>query len=346
MYDPLLGRMLSPDNYVQEPYNSQSYNRYSYCLNNPLKYTDPSGELIWLIPNIGWSKSSGFSIGLTFMVGIPGVASAQASVGYSFKSNDFNANIGATAAFNTAYGSYSTQSGFSIGWSAGLSPQLGFPISTNFTSVGVNYNITHNAWNGNISAWNVDKSGVSFNPSFSAMIYPEQTTNLVRGQGFRSNSGVFNKMMKGDYACQEIIDYFGFKGTYDPNIRSKNYQAESYWGATNTKTGQISYGDLAFESYKTLKATYYKESYTHRNIKHGTVSNLPTEYQGLGMNTCLEEINGYIYAYKNEGLYRNSTFPWNGIEYYQTWLSAYEISYPTYTTNRFLNTIYRIPRLW
>jgi RHS repeat-associated protein len=48
MYDPLLGRMLSPDNYVQAPDNSQNFNRYSYCLNNPLMYTDPSGELyIW-----------------------------------------------------------------------------------------------------------------------------------------------------------------------------------------------------------------------------------------------------------------------------------------------------------
>ena len=45
LYDPTLGRFLSPDNYVQEPDNSQSFNRYSYCLNNPLKYTDPSGEL-------------------------------------------------------------------------------------------------------------------------------------------------------------------------------------------------------------------------------------------------------------------------------------------------------------
>lgn len=45
LYDPMLGRFLSPDNYVQLPDNSQSYNRYSYCLNNPLKYTDPSGEL-------------------------------------------------------------------------------------------------------------------------------------------------------------------------------------------------------------------------------------------------------------------------------------------------------------
>jgi len=46
LYDPLLGRFLSPDNYVQLPDFSQNYNRYTYCLNNPLIYTDPSGELI------------------------------------------------------------------------------------------------------------------------------------------------------------------------------------------------------------------------------------------------------------------------------------------------------------
>ena len=31
-------------NYVQQPTSAQSFNRDSYCLNNPLKYTDPSGE--------------------------------------------------------------------------------------------------------------------------------------------------------------------------------------------------------------------------------------------------------------------------------------------------------------
>ena len=45
LYDPLIGRFLSPDNYVQLPDFSQNYNRYSYCLNNPLKYTDPDGEI-------------------------------------------------------------------------------------------------------------------------------------------------------------------------------------------------------------------------------------------------------------------------------------------------------------
>ncbi len=43
VYDPNIGRFLSADPHIQAPYNTQSYNRYSYVLNNPLKYTDPSG---------------------------------------------------------------------------------------------------------------------------------------------------------------------------------------------------------------------------------------------------------------------------------------------------------------
>ena len=47
LYDPRLHRFLQPDNNLQEPYNTQNYNRYGYVLNNPLKYTDPSGEFTW-----------------------------------------------------------------------------------------------------------------------------------------------------------------------------------------------------------------------------------------------------------------------------------------------------------
>ena len=49
VYDPFLCRMLSPDNYVQAPDFTQNLNRYSYCVNNPLKYNDPSGHIIGFI---------------------------------------------------------------------------------------------------------------------------------------------------------------------------------------------------------------------------------------------------------------------------------------------------------
>src|SRR6185369_11431789 len=44
VYDPIVGRFIQPDNYVQSPDLLQNYNRYSYALNNPLKYTDPDGN--------------------------------------------------------------------------------------------------------------------------------------------------------------------------------------------------------------------------------------------------------------------------------------------------------------
>ena len=43
VYDPDLGRFLSADPHIQAPGNTQSYNRYTYVLNNPLSHTDPSG---------------------------------------------------------------------------------------------------------------------------------------------------------------------------------------------------------------------------------------------------------------------------------------------------------------
>ena len=43
LYDPKLARFLSPDPYIQDPTNTQSYNRYTYCLNNPFAFIDPSG---------------------------------------------------------------------------------------------------------------------------------------------------------------------------------------------------------------------------------------------------------------------------------------------------------------
>lgn len=49
IYDNKLHRFLQPDNNVQDPFNSQNYNRYGYGMNNPTKYTDPSGEFWWLI---------------------------------------------------------------------------------------------------------------------------------------------------------------------------------------------------------------------------------------------------------------------------------------------------------
>lgn len=47
LYDPLLRRFLNADENIQDPYNTQNYNKYGYVLNNPLMYSDPSGEFFF-----------------------------------------------------------------------------------------------------------------------------------------------------------------------------------------------------------------------------------------------------------------------------------------------------------
>ena len=48
LYDPFIGRFISPDTIVQAPLDPQTLNRYSYCRNNPLIYTDPSGNIFFI----------------------------------------------------------------------------------------------------------------------------------------------------------------------------------------------------------------------------------------------------------------------------------------------------------
>lgn len=48
----MMSSFLSPDNYMQDPTSQQGFNRYAYCMYNPLKYIDPTGEQYF-----GWDPS-------------------------------------------------------------------------------------------------------------------------------------------------------------------------------------------------------------------------------------------------------------------------------------------------
>lgn len=79
LYDPAIGRFLSPDPYVQAPDFSQNFNRYSYAMNNPLVYIDQDGEIAWFVPVIIGAVIGGTS---GYMIGRNNDASGWNMAGY------------------------------------------------------------------------------------------------------------------------------------------------------------------------------------------------------------------------------------------------------------------------
>jgi hypothetical protein len=43
--DPYTNRFIQPDSIIPNPANPQSWNRFSYVLNSPIRYKDPSGHI-------------------------------------------------------------------------------------------------------------------------------------------------------------------------------------------------------------------------------------------------------------------------------------------------------------
>lgn len=72
IYDPITARFLSPDPFVQSPDNLQNLNRYSYVLNNPLSFTDPSGFFWKSIAKVFQKIAGPLRIVATVLFFIPG----------------------------------------------------------------------------------------------------------------------------------------------------------------------------------------------------------------------------------------------------------------------------------
>ncbi len=78
IYDPTIGRFLQADPIIQDPYDTQSLNRYSYVMNNPLSYVDPSG---YSRLRSGWWRTP-LAIGIVALTS--GAATGQLLAGTQF----------------------------------------------------------------------------------------------------------------------------------------------------------------------------------------------------------------------------------------------------------------------
>ena len=124
LYDPMLHRFLQHDNYIQDPTNTQNFNQYGYVLNNPLKYTDPSGNKFKLtfsdivagleiVAGAIMVAASSVTYGATYIVGASlitagaghfAVAAAQYSQTKDWVSASNNAGLTFGIKFDTDFG--------------------------------------------------------------------------------------------------------------------------------------------------------------------------------------------------------------------------------------------------
>ncbi|MDD3321625.1 MAG: RHS repeat-associated core domain-containing protein [Paludibacter sp.] len=111
LYDPLLARFLAPDPFVGSGL-SNDFNRYIYCRNNPMMYTDPSGKSIlsWLEKQ--WNNFSNF-MNRTFPNGFE-VGYSQGMPGSSSGGFFYNGNLNGGSSFGGNYnkGTFTTTSSY------------------------------------------------------------------------------------------------------------------------------------------------------------------------------------------------------------------------------------------
>ncbi|MBI4754216.1 MAG: RHS repeat protein [Betaproteobacteria bacterium] len=176
LYDPSLGRFMGADSYVQAPYDLQSYNRYSYVLNNPLLFTDPTGfKPFW--------RKRWFT---TVVAIVAAVYSGGAAAGWAASSMGYSsvaaATVGATATAGSALAVGAAAGGVGSFVSTAImtgdlkeAARAGaFGAATGAAFSGLNYALTQEAW--------FDMSHTQFDHNSNPMLSGGQRVTKVLGE--------------------------------------------------------------------------------------------------------------------------------------------------------------------
>jgi RHS repeat-associated protein len=290
IYDPVIGRMLSPDNLVPAPYSTQGYNRYTYAYNNPLSYTDPDGnEPITAAILIG-AALGGYFAGVSANGGqfnplkwsnpntisfVVGGAIIGAVSGY----------VGGTAAasglpFSNTVGIITSSFTNSVGMSILFGGQMPPTISLGFASV----NLQSGEFN------YLGKKGNSFLTNlgygFGALANLQDLVAGFKGTDVQVNADVTKHDLTGHSSLTNDA------GTIDISVASKH----GVYGAGGAKTAQGSLGrefeyiwNSMFKRHAGRHYTPHHQSgsnwaITIRNVRQGTLENMTSNLaKGNGM---------------------------------------------------------------
>jgi RHS repeat-associated protein len=301
--NPVLRRVISPDNYIQAPDYTQSFNRYSYCWNNPLKYTDPSGDLItvpllvmaftadYLSNLIHGHNNPGQSAYNNTMTAYNGMNSATQVTIYSNQNSSLS--IGLNPFMMAVSGTYTRNDG---GLTSSVTAGVG--LFGAYASVGANYRIDYyNSWYSDIGfSLGIDGGGntrlgggiEAGNKDFALSLY---TTKFNEGERSQQVGGL--GIRAGDVRFRYENDgaplYDWFKGKL--NDGGDRYR---------TAAAQISYKDIDLRmnlytgDYKTADNI---EKNNPNNSSHGYRRKYPHGFY-TGGNVDTYRLGGLAIGYK------------------------------------------------
>ena len=243
MYDPIQGRMLSPDNYVSTPFGTQGYNRYSYANNNPLSYVDPDGNNPLIIVGIlvgGFLKGMQYgNQGKSFLGGFwrgavfSGAGSALGMVG----GGSFLANIAWGVGEGVVVNGLSnTLDGNELFKGAGISAIVGGAFA---------------AISSGIESYKNWQDGYGFGTNTGRL------NNMI--EEFKNSIGTSSEIAQGSRAIGFVQKRYGL------NDAAISFNASDPDFGSTSLNGNISIGKAAFESSSMLKATIIHE-YWHSTV--------------------------------------------------------------------------------
>ncbi|MCR5548565.1 MAG: FG-GAP-like repeat-containing protein [Bacteroidales bacterium] len=291
LYDPALCRFLSPDPLIQDPLSTQNFNRYSYCLNNPLKYTDPTGEIAWFVPVVvaavlggvsgymigktadasGW-KMAGYIAGGALIGGL----SAGAAVGVSALGGGAMLSAASAGAIGGA-----GFSGLSTKWNGGAMFK-GAAIGAISGLVGGG---TAAAIGGGLGAFAGGAVGSGISAAFHGSNPQESIASMLMGGAL-------------SYGSYELMSFFSFK---QANLSINDYQ-------------------VTYKQFKTMQADFQRSRFWHKEFgglltKNGNVIRAPADHRhsiavkfSRTMVLAAEEDGGIVSSYHTHWAKANVEF--------------------------------------
>ena len=314
VYDPLTALFFSPDPYLQAPGDWLNYNRYSYCHNNPLIYTDPSGEFFFslILPGIGTILDAA-CWGAVFSGGLYTVSVALSPGGFNNWSwKDFGYSC-LNGAINGAISGGMSMLGSPLsmniggGFSIGLQPNL--MISSNGMGFGANVGLDYG-----ITSWMKTGVDIGFNHYFMTTGTEKQNQQLFTfGYGLefgnkKNNVSLYSTHYAASDGSSQRVGGLGMNfGKF--NFRYENDGAPPFWGIFGdnkdqfrTAAAQIGWGDLNLRlnmmtgsGSDNAEVTGHSSKYPYGYYKGGGVDNVRFGALSLGYK-------GYRIGANSEGI--------------------------------------------